>query len=91
MVDWRREDLQPLLVCPGNNLHGARLAGQDLSRLGFFESILGRADLSACNLSCCSFQGGDLCFAVLEGSILEGANFDPWQGYTCLPSYPQPS
>ena len=76
LVDWRREDLQLLLVRPGVNLHGARLAGQDLSMLGFVECILGRADLSACNLSCCSFQRGDLRFAILEGSILEGANLE---------------
>ena len=56
-VDWRRAELQALLVQPGRSLCGARLQGQDLSGLGFVECILVHADLSDCNLSRCCFRG----------------------------------
>jgi len=84
LVDWRREDLQGLLVHRGAVLHGARLQGQDLSRLGFFECSLAYADLSGCNLSYCSFRGADLSgadlritiwhHAELKGADLSGAD-----------------
>jgi uncharacterized protein YjbI with pentapeptide repeats len=73
LVDWRREDLQRLLVHRGAVLHGARLQGQDLSRLGFFECSLAYADLSGCNLSYCSFRDADLSGADLRKANLSNA------------------
>jgi uncharacterized protein YjbI with pentapeptide repeats len=73
LVDWRRADLQGLLVHRGAVLHRARLQGQDLSRLGFFECSLAYADLSGCNLSYCSFNGADLSGADLRKTNLSNA------------------
>ena len=83
LVDWRRDELQALLVRPGGVFHGARLRGQDLSTLGFARCSLGSADLSACTLVGCSFEGADLrnadlrnaglCRAKLAGADLRGA------------------
>jgi hypothetical protein len=76
LVDWRREDLQRLLVHRGAVLHGARLQGQDLSRLGFMECSLAYADLSGCNLSFCSFRGADLSGADLRKTIWHHAKLN---------------
>jgi hypothetical protein len=48
LADWRRHELQALLVRPGGVYQGARLRGQDLSNLGFAKCSLRRADLSDC-------------------------------------------
>jgi len=59
-VDWRREELQVLLLHPVGVLDGARLQGQDLSRLGFAKWSLVYADLSDCNFFECNFGSSDL-------------------------------
>jgi len=53
LVDWRRADLQVLLLRPSGVLGGARLQGQDLSRLVFTTWALRKVDLSDCNLVEC--------------------------------------
>ena len=60
LVDWRRHELQALLVRPGGVYQGARLRGQDLSNLGFAKCSLRRADLSDCTLTECSFDGAGM-------------------------------
>ena len=93
-VDWRRADLQALLVRPGGvNLHGARLRGQDLSRLSFDECVLRHADFRKCDLSDSSFENAALMHADLtdsnlsrcslrgadlRGAILTGAVMPAW-------------
>ena len=73
LVDWRRAELQALLVRPGGVFHGARLRGQDLSNLGFARCSLRRADLSDCSLADCTFDGADLRDAGLRNADLRNA------------------
>jgi uncharacterized protein YjbI with pentapeptide repeats len=73
LVDWRRHELQALLVRPSSVFHGARLRCQDLSRLGFGKCSLGGADLSECTLAGCAFDGADMVGANLGGAKLTGS------------------
>ena len=74
LVDWTREDLQRLLVHRGAVLHGARLQGQDLSRLGFGGCCLRRADLRDCILIQCDFEGASMEDVKLEGADMSDCN-----------------
>jgi uncharacterized protein YjbI with pentapeptide repeats len=66
---YGRAELRGLFERRGAVLHGARLHGQDLSRLGFGGCCLRRADLRDCILIQCDFEG-----ASMEDSKLEGAD-----------------
>ena len=74
LVDWRREELQVLLLRPDTVLDCARLQGQDLSRMGFAKRSLRRADLSNCDLAECIFDSSDMRGANLSGSDCSGAD-----------------
>jgi uncharacterized protein YjbI with pentapeptide repeats len=70
LADWRRQELQALLVRPGGVYQGARLRGQDLSNLGFAKCSLRRADLSDCTLTDCTFDGADMVGANLQRAVM---------------------
>ena len=74
LVDWRWAQLQKLLTRHGGVLDGARLQGQDLSKLGFAKWSLRHADLSNCNLAVCNFSSAVLTDANLSGADLSGGN-----------------
>jgi uncharacterized protein YjbI with pentapeptide repeats len=73
-VDFRRHELQALLVRPGGVFQGARLGGQDLSNLGFAKCSLRRADLSGCTLTECTFDGADMVGAKLQRAVMTDAD-----------------
>ena len=76
MVDWRRAELQVMLVRPGGVLAGARLQGQDLSRLMFATWSLKNADLRDCDLIECDFRSADLRGTNLSGADCSAADLN---------------